>query len=711
MSGGEQALETPPAVSSCDEIAPGTHGDPPQISVVIPTLGRPRLAAKAVASALAQTLHAIEVIVVVDGPDAETADLLERQRDPRLRVVVLKQRRGNAGARNAGVDEAKADWIAFLDDDDSWKPEKLEKQLALALSIKGGLPIISCRFEAVGNGARFVWPTRYPRPNQTLSEYLFTRGGPNVRGAIQTSTMLVPKALFDQVRFDEELDRYVDLDWLLKADGVEGVSLHYVRGEVLSTYSMDDGRKRISNQAGWRRDVDWIRERRDLVTRRAYGGYCLTQASIRAEKTRDKGAFLPLLREALSRGKVSPGEMVFHVGNTLLPAGLRRSLTHTPERRRGRVKRSRGKTRERKGTLEGAMRVLIFSAAEKSDRGGVQGVVHQLTDHLRGEGHAVVTAWPDGAGTGGDWRLQLEAGVSKTGRPTAGALIKASFAMAKLAARLARLRPDIVNLHYVRGQTIYFLALRRVFGFRLVLSFHGSDYHEASPALRARLPGWLRSADQVTAVSQELADKVTGLAPEICVEVIENGVDTRFWTPGPEGRHEPGLLVAAGRLLMVKGFDVLLAALARPETRKSRLVIAGKGSEEANLRRQIAGLGLTGRVELAGHLSRDDMRDLYRRASLFVLPSRREGMPLVLLEAMATGLPVVATAVGGVPEVVGDDTGALVTPEDPAELATAIGNRIERSELLKREGKAAHERAQAFGAHQSFARYENVFRR
>ena len=644
--------------------------------------------------------------MVVDGPDAKTADLLERQRDPRLRVVVLEQRRGNAGARNAGVDEAKADWIAFLDDDDSWELEKLEKQLALAQSIEGGLPIISCRFEAVGNGARFVWPTHYPDPGQTLSDYLFTRVGPNVRGAIQTSTMLVPKALLERVRFDEELDRYVDLDWLLKADGVEGVSLHYVRGEVLSTYSMDDGRKRISNQAGWRRDVDWIRERRDLVTRRAYGGYCLTQASIRAEKTRDKGAFLPLLREALSRGRVSPGEIIFHIGNTLLPAGLRRSLTHTPERRQGQAR-----ARERRGRRAGAMRVLIFSAAEKGDRGGVQGVVRGLAEHLRKESHAVVTAWPDGAGTGGDWRLQLEAGVGKTGRPGAGALIKASFALAKLAARLARLRPNIVNLHYVRGQTVYFLALRRVFGFRLVLSFHGSDYHEASPALRARLPGWLRRADQVTAVSQELADKVAGLAPDIRVEVIENGVDTRFWTPGPAGWREPGLLVAAGRLLTVKGFDVLLAALARPETRGSRLVIAGEGGEEAALRRQIADLGLTGRVELAGHLPRDEMRDLYRRASLFVLPSRREGMPLVLLEAMATGLPAVATAVGGVPEVMGGDTGALVSPEDPAELAAAIGNRIGRSELLEREGRAARDRAQAFGASESFARYESVLRR
>ena len=144
---------------------------------------------------------------------------------------------------------------------------------------------------------------------------------------MQTSTFLAPRALFERVAFDEALNRYVDLDWLLRAARIEGFALVFVPGEPLSVYSIDERRARISNEPDWRRDVAWIRERRHLVTRRAYGGYLLTQASIRAERSRDRSAYLPLLREALTSGRVSLGEVVFHTGNTFLPADFRRSLT------------------------------------------------------------------------------------------------------------------------------------------------------------------------------------------------------------------------------------------------------------------------------------------------------------------------------------------------------------------------------------------------
>lgn len=303
----------------------------PQISVVIPSYMRPDLVSEAVASVARQTFRDIEIVVVVDGADPATLSVLKGLDEPRLRILPLEPRRGNAGARNAGIAAARASWIALLDDDDSWKPEKLERQIEVARAAKVPYPVISCRFEAVGEGARFVWPAVFPHPGQPISEYLFTRRGPSVAGAVQTSTFLIPKALFDRVPFDEDVSRYVDLDWLLRAARVEGVELLFVESDApLSIYAIDDNRSRISNQADWRRDVQWIRDRRDLVTRRAYGGYLLTQASIRAERTRDRSAFLPLLREALSQGQVSAGEMVFHVGNTFLPPALRRALTNQP---------------------------------------------------------------------------------------------------------------------------------------------------------------------------------------------------------------------------------------------------------------------------------------------------------------------------------------------------------------------------------------------
>ncbi len=97
----------------------------PLVSVVIPTRNRPHLVGRAVRSALAQTLDAIEVIVVVDGPDEATLQALRQIDDARLRVKTLPRNLGPGEARNAGVGEAQSRWIAFLDDDDEWFPRNL----------------------------------------------------------------------------------------------------------------------------------------------------------------------------------------------------------------------------------------------------------------------------------------------------------------------------------------------------------------------------------------------------------------------------------------------------------------------------------------------------------------------------------------------------------------------------------------------------------
>lgn len=100
------------------------------ISAVIPTRDRPELLLRATRSALAQTYKNLEVVVVIDGWSAATSKALESIVDKRLRVVTLNQSVGGGAARNEGVQHAKGDWIAFLDDDDEWLPEKLVKQAA-----------------------------------------------------------------------------------------------------------------------------------------------------------------------------------------------------------------------------------------------------------------------------------------------------------------------------------------------------------------------------------------------------------------------------------------------------------------------------------------------------------------------------------------------------------------------------------------------------
>src|SRR6185436_11387163 len=101
----------------------------PLVSVVIPTRDRPHLVSAAIRSALAQSLREIEVIVVIDGPDARTEESIRLIEDDRLGTTTLPRPSGAPSARNAGVAAARGRWVAFLDDDDEWLPEKLARQL------------------------------------------------------------------------------------------------------------------------------------------------------------------------------------------------------------------------------------------------------------------------------------------------------------------------------------------------------------------------------------------------------------------------------------------------------------------------------------------------------------------------------------------------------------------------------------------------------
>ena len=128
------------------------------VSVVIPTKARPVLVLRAVASVLAQSYRALELIVVVDGPDLETVERLGALDDPRLAIIVNPASLGCSAARNLGAAQAAGRWIAFLDDDDEWLPDKLAQQMALAETCRWPA-ILSCRSEVIspaGSAVGFV---------------------------------------------------------------------------------------------------------------------------------------------------------------------------------------------------------------------------------------------------------------------------------------------------------------------------------------------------------------------------------------------------------------------------------------------------------------------------------------------------------------------------------------------------------------------------
>ena len=132
---------------------------PPLVSVVIPTRGRPVVVQRAIRSALRQTFHELEVLVVVDGVDPETVAAVEALHEPQVRVIALPRSVGAAEARNVGVEAALGRWIAFLDDDDEWLEGKLERQFEAASASSSRLPIVcSAYIGTLATRGLIVWP-------------------------------------------------------------------------------------------------------------------------------------------------------------------------------------------------------------------------------------------------------------------------------------------------------------------------------------------------------------------------------------------------------------------------------------------------------------------------------------------------------------------------------------------------------------------------
>jgi starch synthase len=220
----------------------------------------------------------------------------------------------------------------------------------------------------------------------------------------------------------------------------------------------------------------------------------------------------------------------------------------------------------------------------------------------------------------------------------------------------------------------------------------------------------LESAAAIIAVSAGMRDDLLGCYPEVPadhVRVIRNGIDTREYAPDPGTgvleRYgvDPGrpLVVFVGRITRQKGLPVLLRAAARLDPDTQLLLCAGQ-PDTAELAAEVTGLvqdlrdSRSGVIWLSGMLARREVIQLLSHATAFVCPSLYEPLGIVNLEAMACGTAVVASRVGGIPEVVADgQTGLLVPPGDPAALADAVNTLVRDQSMAAAMGRRGRERA------------------
>ena len=294
------------------------------ISVVIPTYGRPSELKRAITSVLRQTYADLEVLVVRDGLDELTHEAVACFCDSRIRLIALDEKVGGAQARNIGVRAAAGEWIALLDDDDEWLPDKLERQVAVAQQQAHSNYVVATRYlYARPEHNAQIWPGHLPRRGEHLSEFLFAS-----RGGFQTSVYLVPRGLFLAKPFTAGLRKHQDWDWFLRLASDPNFNVVWCEEPLSIYWAPQKQGSSVSTSTNWTWSASWAKENLPLMTRRAYAMFlvriCLRGAVEAGASARELRG---LLKELLLVGNADARLWIEAGAALLLPKASRQVLS------------------------------------------------------------------------------------------------------------------------------------------------------------------------------------------------------------------------------------------------------------------------------------------------------------------------------------------------------------------------------------------------
>jgi len=277
---------------------------------------------RAILSALNQSFADIEVIVVIDGPDPVSSKLLAEIEDLRLLIVELEESVGGAEARNLGGRRARGQWIALLDDDDEWLPEKIATQLAAAEQSGKRRTLVTSKYLERRTGkVDMIRPRRLPRKNERISDYMF-----DYLCYFQTSTFFCERKLFLDRPFRSDLKSFQDIDWFLHLNSDPTVNLIIVP-EPLSIYYAPEVRAGITRNLGWEARLKWGKDNRSLMSRRAYSRFIVGSCVGRAVQDGcSLSVFRQLFYEFAVVGSPTPRLLAIFLGMCVVNTKLRRLI-------------------------------------------------------------------------------------------------------------------------------------------------------------------------------------------------------------------------------------------------------------------------------------------------------------------------------------------------------------------------------------------------
>jgi glycogen(starch) synthase len=302
------------------------------------------------------------------------------------------------------------------------------------------------------------------------------------------------------------------------------------------------------------------------------------------------------------------------------------------------------------------------------------------------------------------------------GTALAGGDLIQMMALRRQVAELKRnFAPDLVHVHNFGPSVLFQIETTDVYPRPMLFTVQVEISPHKKAGRGSLLERTLRAADWVSCVSSETLNQVLRRVPEASARssVIFNGIEVPAPSPQPLPFQPPRLL-CLGRLQRQKGIDLAVSALAAIIDRfpQARLIIAGDGPERGALERQVAELKLTHVVDFVGWVAPDEVLSLINTATMVVVPSRYEGLPLVALEAAAMARPIVASRISGLSEIVlHEQTGVLIEPEDSGGLAEAMGFLLTHPQEAARMGRAGRRRVrELFSWERCVKSYDSLYR-
>lgn len=641
----------------------------------MPAFNAAALIVRAIHSVVAQTDGDWELIVIDDGSSDATPQLVESIQDSRVRLLRQPPSGLPAVARNNGIREARGQYVAFLDADDVWHPKKLERAGAYLTARPSTDVVCHDVLVVVAGVPRSL--RAYRSDGSDFYEQLVYRGNFLSTSAVTVRrTALLDAGLFPEARGEPLAEDYAL--WLRLAE--RGCAFAIVP-EVLGEYHRHE-----VNLSG------------DLETMYA--------ATLRGMNSR--------FRALAAEGRLDERRALLRLART-----------------RGALVRDATRARTYRLAIKATLRLPSELAADRgayrllgrTHHTGVDSSTIVFVNNFRGPG----------LGGGETQLLQLVRGCRAAGMDTrlmnaandeleAGAL-RAGAAVQRLPlkptsilATVRQLRRCLVGAHasIVQGTGFYTNMLCRLAALGLPVRVVNAA-HVVPGASR------LSGGSRVGAQARELVDRAgrrrvaayvavsvavkdglvaRGVQPDL-VTMIHNGIDAGAVraaaadsAPASTPKERP-LVGVVARLEPVKGVEFFVRAVAdlledHPDV---GFAVAGAGSQEQALRSLATMLGLQDRIAWLGNVSA--VAPLLSEMDIVVLPSLSEGLPMVALEAMALGRPIVATRVGGIPEIVVDgETGVLVPPGDHRSLAAAIGALLSDTERARTMGHAGQDRVQ-----------------